>query len=48
MQFFFRTELDFTVVIDFTKSNLPMNDVSSLHRIDGYHENQYEIVFKFF
>ncbi|KAF8354611.1 nra-1, partial [Pristionchus pacificus] len=38
------TELDFTVAIDFTKSNLPLEDDSSLHRveIDGS-ANQYEI-----
>lgn len=29
----FRTELDFTVAIDFTKSNLPLEDDSSLHRV---------------
>ncbi|KAI1724698.1 copine domain-containing protein [Ditylenchus destructor] len=37
------TELDFTVAIDFTRSNLPMDDTSSLHHLDGYHSNQYEI-----
>uniref|UniRef100_A0A914YTN4 C2 domain-containing protein n=1 Tax=Panagrolaimus superbus TaxID=310955 RepID=A0A914YTN4_9BILA len=37
------TELDFTVAIDFTKSNLPMEDQSSLHHIDGENINQYEI-----
>uniref|UniRef100_A0AC34RJE9 C2 domain-containing protein n=1 Tax=Panagrolaimus sp. JU765 TaxID=591449 RepID=A0AC34RJE9_9BILA len=37
------TELDFTVAIDFTKSNLPMDDQSSLHHIDGENVNQYEI-----
>lgn len=41
---FFSTELDFTLAIDFTRSNLPMDDASSLHHIDGYHANQYEIV----
>lgn len=35
------TELDFTVVVDFTKSNLPMQDQSSLHRRDRM--NQYEL-----
>jgi len=37
------TELDFTVSIDFTKSNLPMEDQSSLHHIDEDNINQYEI-----
>lgn len=37
------TELDFTLAVDFTKSNLPMDDASSLHHVDGYHLNQYEI-----
>uniref|UniRef100_A0A915CQ53 C2 domain-containing protein n=1 Tax=Ditylenchus dipsaci TaxID=166011 RepID=A0A915CQ53_9BILA len=37
------TELDFTVAVDFTKSNLPIDDSSSLHRWDAYHANQYEI-----
>uniref|UniRef100_A0A7E4WAC5 Copine-8 n=1 Tax=Panagrellus redivivus TaxID=6233 RepID=A0A7E4WAC5_PANRE len=37
------TELDFTVVVDFTKSNLPMEDQSSLHHIDSENINQYEI-----
>ncbi|CAK5074729.1 unnamed protein product [Meloidogyne enterolobii] len=35
------TELDFTVSVDFTKSNLPMQDHSSLHRRDRM--NQYEL-----
>ncbi|KAF7638895.1 hypothetical protein Mgra_00001704 [Meloidogyne graminicola] len=35
------TELDFTVAVDFTKSNLPMQDHSSLHRRDRM--NQYEL-----
>ncbi|KAL3104226.1 hypothetical protein niasHS_002253 [Heterodera schachtii] len=38
------TELDFTVAIDFTRSNLPMKDQSSLHRFDHSNRpNQYEI-----
>lgn len=37
------TELDFMVAVDFTKSNLPMDDFSSLHRIDSHRPNQYEI-----
>uniref|UniRef100_A0A0K0FBH5 Copine-8 n=1 Tax=Strongyloides venezuelensis TaxID=75913 RepID=A0A0K0FBH5_STRVS len=37
------TQLDFHVVIDFTHSNLPMEDHSSLHRIDPDEPNQYEI-----
>lgn len=39
----FRTELDFTVAIDFTKSNLPVDDQSSLHRLDTENANQYEM-----
>jgi hypothetical protein len=38
-----RTELDFTVSVDFTKSNLPMTEESSLHRMDDFKANQYEI-----
>lgn len=37
----YSTELDFTVAVDFTKSNLPMQDASSLHRRDRM--NQYEL-----
>ncbi|KAH7731153.1 copine-5-like protein [Aphelenchoides avenae] len=37
------TELDFTVAVDFTKSNLPMDDASSLHKIDENQANQYEM-----
>uniref|UniRef100_A0A914GUB6 Uncharacterized protein n=1 Tax=Globodera rostochiensis TaxID=31243 RepID=A0A914GUB6_GLORO len=38
------TEMDFTVAIDFTRSNLPMKDQSSLHRFDTSNRpNQYEI-----
>uniref|UniRef100_A0A0K0EP16 C2 domain-containing protein n=1 Tax=Strongyloides stercoralis TaxID=6248 RepID=A0A0K0EP16_STRER len=37
------TQLDFNVVVDFTNSNLPMEDHSSLHRIDPNEPNQYEI-----
>ncbi|KAI6201386.1 C2 domain and von Willebrand factor, type A domain and Copine domain-containing protein [Aphelenchoides besseyi] len=37
------TELDFTVAIDFTKSNLPMDEKSSLHHLDESKANQYEI-----
>ncbi|CAJ0575051.1 unnamed protein product, partial [Mesorhabditis spiculigera] len=36
------TELDFTVAIDFSLSNLPLNDPSSLHRIGPGTANQYE------
>src|SRR5688572_11923492 len=39
----FSTELDFTVAIDFTKSNLPIDDQSSLHRLDTENANQYEM-----
>jgi len=38
-----RTELDFTVVVDFTKSNLPMQDQSSLHRRDRMFVGQFEM-----
>uniref|UniRef100_A0A914D8W8 C2 domain-containing protein n=1 Tax=Acrobeloides nanus TaxID=290746 RepID=A0A914D8W8_9BILA len=37
------TELDFTVAIDFTKSNLPIEDQSSLHHLGGENANQYEM-----
>uniref|UniRef100_A0A0N5A400 C2 domain-containing protein n=1 Tax=Parastrongyloides trichosuri TaxID=131310 RepID=A0A0N5A400_PARTI len=37
------TQLDYHVVVDFTHSNLPMEDQSSLHRIDPDEPNQYEI-----
>uniref|UniRef100_A0A1I7SHW9 Copine domain-containing protein n=1 Tax=Bursaphelenchus xylophilus TaxID=6326 RepID=A0A1I7SHW9_BURXY len=37
------TELDFSVAVDFTKSNLPMNEETSLHHYDKNRANQYEI-----
>uniref|UniRef100_A0AC35U4J1 C2 domain-containing protein n=1 Tax=Rhabditophanes sp. KR3021 TaxID=114890 RepID=A0AC35U4J1_9BILA len=37
------TQIDYNVVVDFTHSNLPMEDHSSLHRIDPEEPNQYEI-----
>lgn len=33
---YFRTELDFSVAVDFTKSNLPMEEEASLHHIDAF------------
>lgn len=41
--FSFRTELNFTVAIDFTKSNLPSENLSSLHYTDKAKISQYEI-----
>ncbi|VDK51002.1 unnamed protein product [Anisakis simplex] len=40
------TELEFTVAIDFTKSNLPTEDTSSLHHVDDDFANQYEIAIR--
>uniref|UniRef100_A0A914RXP0 Copine C-terminal domain-containing protein n=1 Tax=Parascaris equorum TaxID=6256 RepID=A0A914RXP0_PAREQ len=41
-----RTELEFTVAVDFTKSNLPTDDSSSLHHVDEENANQYEIAIR--
>uniref|UniRef100_A0A915AFW7 Uncharacterized protein n=1 Tax=Parascaris univalens TaxID=6257 RepID=A0A915AFW7_PARUN len=40
------TELEFTVAVDFTKSNLPTDDSSSLHHVDEENANQYEIAIR--
>ncbi|VDM22611.1 unnamed protein product [Wuchereria bancrofti] len=37
------TELEFTVAIDFTKSNLPSGNMASLHHVDDESASQYEI-----
>ncbi|VDK73236.1 unnamed protein product [Onchocerca ochengi] len=37
------TELEFTVAIDFTKSNLPSGNMASLHHVDDENSSQYEI-----
>ncbi|VDO34588.1 unnamed protein product [Onchocerca flexuosa] len=37
------TELEFTVAIDFTKSNLPSGNMASLHHVNDENSSQYEI-----
>lgn len=39
----FRTELEFIVSIDFTRSNLPLDHAASLHHENGTNTSQYEI-----
>jgi len=40
------TELDFTIAIDFTRSNGPINDTSSLHYLSDHVPNQYQIALR--
>lgn len=39
----FRLQLEFAVAIDFTSSNGPVHSMNSLHYINSYAPNQYEM-----